>query len=489
MNKIINIKYLTIGLFLAAMALHNLQAQEKTSMYFLKSIPQSVRLNPATTPDYRAYFGGLVVPVLGQVPPPLNIELSTGFSAGDLLYKPFGIYGDSLVTIFHDVNKARSFFNELDPVIKLVDFHTYIDLLHVGFKTNEIFWHISMVEKIETEITVPRDLFRLPLYGNAGFPSSTVDLSGIGAAAVHYRELGVGASYQLTENLSLGAKAKALFGMSNVDMAKTNIEWYTDPQTSEYKFRTEFVINASQPAYDIHDLRYDTNGDSLIFKHTKHDMNQAMFQDYALNMKNMGLAFDFGAVYSPVDKVNIHASVTDLGFIKWKDNVTNLHAKASDFNFKGIDIMKIDASDSTREDYFEEMLDSLILSLNPELRHQAYTTRVPTKFYLGGEYQLTKMLSVGLLYRGVQWTDKIASSFTASANLNKEGLGAVVSYTYSTDYGHNIGIGGALRLGGWQTFIVTDNILALDPMKGRHFTIRLGTNWIFRGKKTAQLVE
>ena len=479
------IKYLTIGFFLTIITIHNsLHAQEEVSMYYLNSVPQSIRLNPAVTPDYKGYFGGLVVPILGQILPPLNIDISTNsFTYKDIIQKPGGIYGDSLAWVFRDTTLARQFLDGLDRVVK-INFHTYIDLLHFGFKTQNMFWHFSMVEKIEVTSSIPRDLMRLLWYGNAGFPSSTIDLSNLGVSAMHYRELGVGVSHQVNDQLSLGAKAKALFGMSNVDMPKTNIEWYTDPATSEFRFNTDFIINVTQPAADIHDLRYDTEGDSIIFDYTEKSFKPL---DYALNFKNLGMAFDLGAVFTPVNKVKIHASITDLGFIRWRDNVTNIHARGKDFSFKGFDFINI-MNDSI-DDFFDDLLDSLVHSLDPQLKHQAYTTTTPMKIYLGGEYQLTDIISFGVLYKGTKWTDRLSSSFTVSANINKQGFGGVVSYSISKDYLHNVGVGVAFRIGGWQTFIVTDNILAVAPYNVRNFSIRFGSNWIFRQKKkSAQLI-
>ncbi len=486
MNTYRNKTNLLRNVLLAGLFFVTLQAgaQENLSMYYLHSVPHSTRLNPSTTFEYNGYFGGLIIPVSGQVLPPLNIGISiNSFSYSDVIYKPGGIYGDSLGFVLNDSIRGRQFADGLKPVNR-IDFHTYIDLLHFGFRTKNIFWHFSMVEKIEAGISFPRDILRLPLYGNANFPDPTIDLSGFGARALHYREIGFGATYEYSSALSFGAKAKVLFGMANVSMDKTDIKWYTDPATGDFRFNTNFDINFSQPMVELTELRYDTEGDSLAISHEEKDFDPI---SYALNMKNRGLAVDLGVTYSPISNVKVHASITDLGYIRWKDQVTNIRAKGQ-FDFAGINLSDLLDDSVSIEDVFR---DSLFRLMDVQLSHNEYKTAVPLNIFLGGSYQLTDAISFGAVYRGRKWFEEFASSFTVSANINRRGFGTVVSYTAMKGNMNNLGFGLALKLGGWQTFLMTDNLLdAVYPHKAREVSIRFGTNWILgREKKHAALMQ
>ena len=133
--KILGNVFLLIFFFVAL----QVKAQENMGMYYLHSVPNSVRLNPSSTLTYNGYFGGVIIPVSGQILPPLNIGLSiNSFCYSDIIYKPGGAFGDSLATVFHDVSKLRAFADGLRPIVRM-DFHTYIDLLHFGFRTKDIF--------------------------------------------------------------------------------------------------------------------------------------------------------------------------------------------------------------------------------------------------------------------------------------------------------------------------------------------------------------
>ena len=42
----------------------------------------------------------------------------------------------------------------------------------------------------------------------------------------------------------------------------------------------------------------------------------------------MGLGLDIGATYEITDRIVVSAAITDMGFIRWKKDITNLNAKS-----------------------------------------------------------------------------------------------------------------------------------------------------------------
>ncbi len=475
---------IALTMFLIGFSGTNLYGQENLTAFYFNALPQSARLNPAATFDYNGYFGGIIVPLFGQAPPPLNLGFSiNSFSYSDIFYKPGGIYGDSLVWVFHDTIKGRQFADGLKPTIRL-NFNTYIDLLHLGFRTDNLFWHFSIVEKIEAGISFPRDIIRLPLYGNANFPDPYINLSGLGARAIHYREVGLGVAMEINPDLVIGGKTKILFGMANLNMKKTDIHWYTDPATSNFRFTGDFDVNFSQPFVEITDLRWDRQGDSLVFESNDKEFNPIK---YALNMKNLGLAVDLGVSYSPIDKLKLHASLTDLGFIHWKKDVTNIKAKG-EFNFEGINLNDL-LNDSI--DIGTLLMDSLFNMFDPKLTHSSYNTTVPFNIYFGSNYFLTDYFNFGLMYRGRRWFGEMQSSLTISANYNRRGFGSVISYSLEKENYNNLGVGLTLKIGGVQIYFLTDNLIdALFPQYAREFSLRFGTNIVLgRQRKHASLLN
>ena len=118
--KILGNVFLLIFFFVAL----QVKAQENMGMYYLHSVPNSVRLNPSSTLTYNGYFGGVIIPVSGQILPPLNIGLSiNSFCYSDIIYKPGGAFGDSLATVFHDVSKCVLLPMDLDQLLEWISIH------------------------------------------------------------------------------------------------------------------------------------------------------------------------------------------------------------------------------------------------------------------------------------------------------------------------------------------------------------------------------
>jgi hypothetical protein len=66
----------------------------------------------------------------------------------------------------------------------------------------------------------------------------------------------------------------------------------------------------------------------------------------------------------------------------------------------------------------------------PQYDNQAYTSHLTPKFFLGGTYNITEKINVGLLARGEVFQNKLHSSLTISGNTNfKKWFSASLSYS------------------------------------------------------------
>ena len=110
----------------------------------------------------------------------------------------------------------------------------------------------------------------------------------------------------------------------------------------------------------------------------------------------MGLGLDLGAVYKLTDKINLSASITDLGYIKWKNEVTNLRANST-FKFSGFNITDVVNGTKTFDELKNDMIDSLKNSFTVDQDHRGFTTFLPVGVSLGGSYNLTKREAVASL--------------------------------------------------------------------------------------------
>ena len=141
-------------------------------------------INPALRPSNSIYIG---LPVISGI----NLNINNNFvNFSDALIK--GQPKDSIISFLHpDYNvdkflakiKDKNFFNP----------ESMIQLLGVGFsvgKDGYVFFDIN--DRMESNIVLPGDLFRLALKGNEGFSGSKIDLSSLRADIKYNREFGAG---------------------------------------------------------------------------------------------------------------------------------------------------------------------------------------------------------------------------------------------------------------------------------------------------------
>jgi len=182
--------------------------------------------------------------------------------------------------------------------------------------------------------------------------------------------------------------------------------------------------------------------------------------DFAFNMGNVGFAVDLGAVYNIGDYFTLSASVVDLGYINWKQDVYNFVSKGT-YSFEGIDASpEFDVNDNSDfGDVAEAMLDTIGDIFKPLSQEEAYITMLPTKIYLGGTFNVSEKLNLGLLSRSQIYKGKIQQALTISANTNLgNALITTVSYTMSNNSYNNLGVGLSFRGGPFQFYFISDHI-------------------------------
>ncbi|MEA1875200.1 MAG: DUF5723 family protein, partial [Bacteroidota bacterium] len=283
-----NIIKTTIIIALIGFASLSLKAQQGNTFYFMKKVSQTNYLNPAMGSDYDFTIGGLMIPIVGQVPPPIYFNYANnGFQFSDLIHEGEGVYADSLV---------------IDPELFLanlrtanhVRFQTHIDLFHLGLKTkNDAYLSFNITEKFDYGFTLPKDLFELAWYGNNYFRENNekIVLSDFGIRATHYREITGGFSTEVMDGLIVGGRAKILFGMSNVQTKINELTLFTNQNDYGITAVTDMTLNTNIP------LDYTFDKDSLEFVYDSTAIDDFSIGKYALNLKNPGFAIDLGATY------------------------------------------------------------------------------------------------------------------------------------------------------------------------------------------------
>ena len=103
-----------------------------------------------------------------------------------------------------------------------------------------------------------------------------------------------------------------------------------------------------------------------------------------LKPSGMGLGFDLGFTYKPLENVTLSASLIDMGTIRWNKNMKKV-AYNMDYTFDGL--AKIDNLDSVDMDAFLDTLSNAFKnSFTTEEEALAFSTSTSPKFNLGAEY-------------------------------------------------------------------------------------------------------
>ena len=182
-----------------------------------------------------------------------------------------------------------------------------------------------------------------------------------------------------------------------------------------------------------------------------------------------GMAFDLGAVYKINDDWQVSASLVDLGFISWSNNVTAVN-KQETFEFNGfhdISYDKHDANGNLKDNSFESQGDKYgdqladFANLTDEGDQGGRTTGIGATLNVGAEYTfpLYRKLKFGLLsstrFNGkYTWTEGRLSANVSPLKWIDGGINfALNSYTASCGWVLNV------HPKGFNMFIGMDHIL------------------------------
>ena len=458
-------KYKYLLILILSLILADVSAQNSQVLYFM-NLPQNHLLNPALRPSNSIYIG---LPVLSG----FNINVNNNFvNYSDVFLK--GQPSDSIISVLNPKYNIDDFLakiknkNSLEPEVT-------VQLFGLGFsvgKTGYVFFDVN--ERIDGNIVIPKDLFKLAFKGNEGFVGSKIDLSSLRGDLKYYREFGLGYSKDFTNKLRLGVKGKLLFGVAaaSIDNKALGITVNND---YSHTFNADITANFSAP------LKVTKNADksveSIVFDDSRLD-NGSGIANFISGKKNIGLGLDLGATYDFSEKLIVSASITDLGFIKWKKDVTNLKSKGK-FDFSGLNIVDVVNGTKTIDEVAQDMIDSLKNSFKVTDSNTAFTTFLPFGLSLAGSYNLTKSFSVGVLSYSRFIGKQIRESLTLSANMNLgNAFSASISYTAENHKYDNLGAGLAFRPGIFQFYIVSDRLpVTWNKIKSDNSTVLIPANW------------
>jgi hypothetical protein len=421
-----------------------LLAQQELGLHFLRNTWQSSKTNPAFLTEQRFHFGL----------PNLYFNVAhTGPSYNEVVVKNNS--GEDVLDISAVIDLLED-DNQLFTNVELETFSTSF-----GFKNLRL--SLSHAVKFNAFMDYPKNLVEVAWNGNAQFVGETVSV-GPNFQAFAYNEFAIGGAMKFL-NVTGGLRLKFLTGIGDASSSRTDLNIYTDPDVYQLTINSDYQINTSSF------FAYDENGDF--------ELDFGRFNTDRLFTNNFGMALDLGATID-LGKIEVAASVIDLGAIKWNSNITNYSSEGS-YTYEGLDISGIVNDDSIS---FEETLDTLSEVFGFDETAESYSTMLPTKFYLSGTFKVNDAFEVGGLFYSEAYLGKVYPAFALSANAS---LGRIISlgaiYSIRNQEYFNIGLNTVIRLGPVQLFAATDNIFAaFQPYDSRNVNARLGLNIVFNKK-------
>jgi len=435
------IKY--IFLLLLVVSVYDSHAQNSQVMYHM-NLPQRHFLNPALRSTNSVYIG---LPVISGI----NLNINNNFiNFSDVFMNS----GDSVISILHPGYELGDFIKKIKDV-NAIEPQVMLQLFGLGFSAGgDLYVFLDINERVEANIALPGDILRLGFLGNEQFVGNKMDLSSLRSDVMWYHEAGLGFSKNITDRLRIGVKGKMLMGIATVSVDNRSLG-VTVNEDYTHIFDADLTVNLSAPATAY--MNAENTIDSVVFDDSAFDETSGII-DYFLKTGNKGLGLDIGAEYTFSDRLRASASITDLGFIKWKRDITNLKAE-SRFEFSGLDMLEVYNGTITFDSLANEMLDSLSNSFSVARDNTPFTTYLPFGVSVGGSYNLTKNFSVGVLSYIRFIGKQVKEALTLSANVNLgNALSTTLAYTAANHRYDNLGLGLSLRGGWFQFYFLADRI-------------------------------
>jgi hypothetical protein len=434
-------------------------AQSEGTLTFMSSLPQVVINNPAFVPKYKLSIGIPGSSVMGYYS-------NNAFSYNDM--------------ITHVNDSVKADLSKLSAALKPKNYITQaaqVDVLRLGFRINSK-WYVTLnsTAKAYNREMIPKEMVLIFVDGNTPFVGKTENLSPK-VESFSLIETAVGASHQVNNNLTVGARIKYLNGLTNATTESSSLNLSTD--------KSSYALTASAGM----DVR--TSG--------THNFTQSGFNlgnNIQKYLSNGGLAVDLGATYKFSNGLTLGASLIDIGAIRWKNDTYgySLDPAKATYTFQGVDLGKVINGNSS---YLNSLGDTLQNKFKvKEGSVSSYNTPLPGKMYLSGMYEIRKRFSVGAVFFAEKFRERFSSSLTLGVNkhfgkvFSASGTYSMVSNTYN-----NFGAGMSINLAPIQLYIVGDNLLSATlssqqvnsiVTQTKFFNVRLGLNFIFSGDRRAK---
>lgn len=427
-------------------------AQDGNPLQYLTGVSQSSRFNPALQNQTEKLVIGL--PLLSGT----KVEWDANFSFNYL-------FSEGLSYSFDN------FYNLLDEPGEVVSSAT-IPIIFLSYKEDDQTFGLSISERVLVSSNFDREVLHFLAQGLSPYYGNDEKLGPMSLKTNFYREVCFSYARQATKQLSIGARAKVLFGKYYYDMENLNVEVKTLPGQKILQIIPVGSYTISGP------IRLETDGN---ISEVKPNFSPG---DYFFKFRNMGAAFDFGLTYENRNRTSFSFSLTDIGFTTLKDN-------AYDIDFDGaMDYAKrslYQSYDSSAPNYKEAknailaFTDSIPYVSSPKACIDRKVEMLPMKINLSVAQQINDRMKIGFSDNFTYLKDN-SDNFTSIFLYTTLGERIELTTNLVCRNFEKIfqGLGFSYTARSAQFYLSTNNIFRLvQPSSAKNINLCFGVNFLF----------
>lgn len=468
------IKFIIPVLLLAAHL--PLFAQGLRSSYFLEGATFRHQMNPAFIGE-RGYFS---FPALGN----MNISATGNIGLSDFIYKSANPQYD--LTTFMNKSVSRDEFLSGLNKHNIVHADLNMTILSFGFHSGRNAYNTFEIGiRSNSSVNLPYDLFDFMKTGMKE-GNTHYNIKDLQVKSYNYADIAIGHAHKINRNLTIGAKIKFLVGLGYLDAKFDEFDLHLSEQEWLVRSKGSLMAGVKGGYFEYKDER-GPKGEQEIDG----------FDVDSPGINGFGVGIDLGATYKMdnlVEGLTLSASLLDLGFISWSDNLKGY--SAGEFSFKGFEEFAFEKEDydmgTSLEDQFDDTVDRLeeLVKFYDEGETGSHSTRLATTLNVGAQYVFPfyKKLSFGLLSstrfnKPTTWTEARLSANVAPLSWIEASANVAVS-TYSTSFGWMINF----HPKGFNFFVGSDYTSFkvnpwFIPINKLNANVNFGINFTFGGAK------
>lgn len=430
-------------------------AQSLQSGYFDDNYLYRFQANPAFGNEGHGF---VAMPGLGN----LNVGTNGTIGLNHLFYN---INGETTTLLNPNISASKALDGIREHMRLGIELRETI--LAFGFSGMNGYNTFSISARSQASIGLPKSIIRL---AKQGLANETYDLSNFGGQGCVWAEVALNHSHRINDKLRIGVSLKGLVGIVSFEakVKTANLHLNKDKYIGEVDAEMHASIGgfAWETSYNDRTHRNYVSGGNI---------------DSFSPINGFGAAVDLGAVYTLTPDWEFSLAFTDLGFIKWKNNLTATTNGLQSVDTESL-IFNVDNNDSW--DKFSDNL-SMLYELEDKGDTGSRLTGIGATMTAGAQYSLPvyRKLKFGLMNTTRINGDFSWTEFRLAANIEPVKVLSLGVNAGMGTFGARFGGIFNIKAPGFNLFVATDCIpgkLAKQyaPLNS-NLNVNLGLNFPF----------